>query len=192
MGAEGGLPDDCLTYVHRLDSRPLATAGVRHEKRGALTQLEMDGQNDLTGHGSAFEGRGTKTRKQDRLPGSLLHAESHAPQNFHVTHGPGFVQGELQEHDSFLAQAPGFVRISGLSHADDARPAGCAELCHTACDSAASLACRALPPSADSGSGCAGAIRLTDALLRTRGSGLKFPGSGLLFRGFGAASLVPG
>lgn len=91
----------------------------------------MYGQNDLTGHGASLEGRGAETRKQDRFPGGLLHAETHASQNFYVAHGPGFIQGKPQDHNPFLAQTSGFVRISGPSHADNARSAGGSELHQT-------------------------------------------------------------
>lgn len=91
----------------------------------------MYGQNDLAGHGPALDGRGAETRKQDRFPGGFLHAETLAPQNFHVAHGPGFIQGKPQDHDPFLAQTSCFVRVSGQGHADNARAAGGSELHQT-------------------------------------------------------------
>jgi len=40
---EGGLPGFCLMGRHRSESRFLAMAGAFHEKRGDLTQFEMNG-----------------------------------------------------------------------------------------------------------------------------------------------------
>ncbi len=65
---------------------------------------------------------------QDRLPGSLIHSEARALQNFHFVYRPRFIEGKLEDHNPLFSQPPGFARIPWQSQADNAWATGRAEL----------------------------------------------------------------